>query len=121
MKNVPNFFQLPVLAKNVAGSPTDFPRDNIIQAATRVALYTSEAIALSRVLTSIMAHPACQRRIQRITKLVFISINELLELAKSEAFDQFKLTGKTEYYQNLQKYALTTEITLNNLIEQIKT
>uniref|UniRef100_A0A914M5B0 FERM domain-containing protein n=1 Tax=Meloidogyne incognita TaxID=6306 RepID=A0A914M5B0_MELIC len=99
-------------AKNVSGSPTDFPRDNIIQAATRVALYTSEAIALSRVLTSIMAHPACQRRIQRITKLVFISINELLELAKSEAFDQFKLTGKTEYYQNLQKYALTTEIAL---------
>ncbi|CAK5073828.1 unnamed protein product [Meloidogyne enterolobii] len=84
-------------------------------------LVLHEAIALSRVLTSIMAHPACQRRIQRITKLVFISINELLELAKSEAFDQFKLTGKTEYYQNLQKYALTTEIALNNLIEQIKT
>ncbi|CAK5078680.1 unnamed protein product [Meloidogyne enterolobii] len=27
-------------AKNISGSPTDFPRDNIIQAATRVALYT---------------------------------------------------------------------------------
>uniref|UniRef100_A0A1I8B2E2 Aldo_ket_red domain-containing protein n=1 Tax=Meloidogyne hapla TaxID=6305 RepID=A0A1I8B2E2_MELHA len=105
----------------MTGSPTDFPRENIIQAATKVALYTSETIALTRVLTSIMAHPACQRRIQRSAKCVFISINELLELSKAEAFDQFTLTGKTEYYENLQKHGLNAEMALNNLIEQIKT
>ncbi|KAI3422328.1 hypothetical protein GPALN_012851 [Globodera pallida] len=92
--------------------------ERVIESATNVALFTSELIALSRVLVSIMAHPACQKRVQSAVEKVRSATRELLEHAKADAFNQFALTGTAEHYAQMHKNALMAEMALKQLLNQ---
>uniref|UniRef100_A0A183CLJ1 Focal_AT domain-containing protein n=1 Tax=Globodera pallida TaxID=36090 RepID=A0A183CLJ1_GLOPA len=80
--------------------------------------HLSELIALSRVLVSIMAHPACQKRVQSAVEKVRSATRELLEHAKADAFNQFALTGTAEHYAQMHKNALMAEMALKQLLNQ---
>uniref|UniRef100_A0A914HIY2 FERM domain-containing protein n=1 Tax=Globodera rostochiensis TaxID=31243 RepID=A0A914HIY2_GLORO len=99
--------------------PTSYgENEKVIESATNVALFTSELIALSRVLVSIMAHPACQKRVQNAVEKVRSATRELLEHAKADAFNQFALTGTAEHYVQMHKNALMAEMALKQLLKQ---
>ncbi|KAL3113037.1 hypothetical protein niasHT_013502 [Heterodera trifolii] len=109
---------LVVQAKSLPALSVDLRGDKVIESATNVALFTSELIALARVLSSIMAHPACQKRVQNAVERVRSAIHELIEHAKADAFSQFAVTGTTEHYAKMQQNALVAEVALKQLLEQ---
>ncbi|KAL3082929.1 hypothetical protein niasHS_010731 [Heterodera schachtii] len=109
---------LVVQAKSLPALSIDSRGDKVIESATNVALFTSELIALARVLSSIMAHPACQKRVQNAVERVRSAIHELIEHAKADAFSQFAVTGTTEHYAKMHKNALVAEVALKQLLEQ---
>lgn len=84
------FFHIHFRSKAIPAACEDFnAREKFVQAATRVALSTSELIALARVLAIIISHPACQERIvESVQKVAYAVEGTKFNLSKNKKLFQ---------------------------------